>query len=60
MNSQIKISITIPILNEQDSIKNLLESLINQTYKADEIIFSDEGVGILYVSKNTPSAHVNL
>ena len=43
MNSQIKISITIPILNEQDSIKNLLESLINQTYKADEIIFSDGG-----------------
>ena len=38
-----KISVIIPVLNEQDSIENLLYKIINQTYKADEIIICDGG-----------------
>ena len=36
-----KVSVIIPTFNEEKSIKNLLESLINQTEKVDEIIISD-------------------
>lgn len=39
----MKISVIIPVRNEEDSIRVLLDSLLNQTLKPDEIIVTDGG-----------------
>lgn len=39
----MKVSICITVFNEEDSISKLIESLINQTKKADEIVIVDGG-----------------
>ena len=39
----IKVSVVIPALNEADSIRGLLENLLNQTVKPDEIVITDGG-----------------
>jgi len=38
-----KISIAIPVYNEEETILGLLESIYSQSYKPDEIIISDGG-----------------
>ena len=43
MISNKKISVVIPTYNEETSINNLINSLLNQTYKIDEILISDGG-----------------
>ncbi len=39
----IEISVVIPALNEEDSIRRLLEDLLNQTHKPAEIVITDGG-----------------
>lgn len=39
----IKVSVVIPALNEADSIRGLLENLLNQTFKPQEIVITDGG-----------------
>jgi glycosyltransferase involved in cell wall biosynthesis len=39
----MQISVIIPVRNEEDSIRVLLDSLLNQTLKPDEIIVTDGG-----------------
>lgn len=39
----MKISVIIPARNEEKSIGPLIESLLNQTFKADEIVITDGG-----------------
>lgn len=39
----IKFSVIIPLYNKEKEIKNTIESILNQTYKADEIIVVDDG-----------------
>src|SRR6266700_2034234 len=39
----MKISVIIPVLNEEASIRALLESLLNQTLKPAEIVITDGG-----------------
>ena len=39
----MKVSICITVFNEEKSIKKLLESLLNQSKKADEIVIVDGG-----------------
>lgn len=41
MNSNKKITVVVPTFNEEKSIKKLLDTLVNQTHKIDEIIISD-------------------
>ena len=41
MDIKDKISVVIPTLNEEKSIKNTLDSLLNQSYQPDEIIISE-------------------
>jgi len=41
MSSKIKVSILVPVFNGEDSIKNCILSIINQTYENIEIIISD-------------------
>ena len=43
MKTNLKISVIIPILNEEKSLKQLLDSLLKQTLKPDEIIICDGG-----------------
>ena len=43
MKSNIKISVVVPVYNEQDYLKKGVESIINQTYKNLEIILVDDG-----------------
>lgn len=38
-----KVSVIIPCYNSEDTIKNTLQSVINQTYKSIEIIVVDDG-----------------
>jgi len=38
-----KISVIIPVKNEEGSIKDLLDSLLDQTHKPDEIVITDGG-----------------
>lgn len=40
---RIKISVIVPVYNAQETIKNCLNSLINQTFKDFEIICIDDG-----------------
>lgn len=40
--SDIKISVLIPARNEENNIAGCLDSVLNQTYKADEIIVIDD------------------
>ena len=42
-SSTMKISVVIPVRNEEDSIRILLESLLNQTLRPDEIVITDTG-----------------
>jgi glycosyltransferase involved in cell wall biosynthesis len=37
----MKVSLICPIYNEKDSVENLINSMLNQSKKADEIIFVD-------------------
>lgn len=39
----IKFSVIIPLYNKEKEIKNTIQSVLNQTYKADEIIIVDDG-----------------
>ena len=39
----IKFSVIIPLYNKEKEIKNTIEGILNQTYKADEIIVVDDG-----------------
>jgi len=39
----MKISVVATVLNEENSLKTLLDSLVNQTIKADEIVLVDGG-----------------
>jgi glycosyltransferase involved in cell wall biosynthesis len=39
----MKISVVIPVRNEEDSIRSLLDSLLNQTLKPAEIVITDGG-----------------
>ena len=39
----IEISVVIPVLNEEDSIRQLLEDVLNQTFKPAEIVITDGG-----------------
>jgi glycosyltransferase involved in cell wall biosynthesis len=39
----MRISVVIPVRNEEDSIRPLLDSLLSQTVKPDEIIIADGG-----------------
>ena len=39
----IKISVVVPTLNEETNIAKLLDRLLDQTMKPDEIIISDGG-----------------
>ncbi len=41
-NTQIKISVIIPVYNREDTITNCLESVIKQTYAPAEIIVIDD------------------
>jgi len=43
MNSKEIISIVIPVKNEKDKIKNIVEGLYKQTYRPIEVIFVDGG-----------------
>ena len=43
VNSQLKISIIVPVYNVEKYLKKCIESLINQTYKNLEIILVDDG-----------------
>lgn len=40
---QIKIAVAIPVRNEENSIRTLLDSLLSQTRKPDEIVITDGG-----------------
>ncbi|GIW62602.1 MAG: hypothetical protein KatS3mg090_0428 [Patescibacteria group bacterium] len=40
---KIKVSVCTVVLNEEKTIKDLLESLVNQTQRTDEIILIDGG-----------------
>ena len=42
-NSEIKISVIIPVYNVQDYLREFLKSIINQTYKNLEIICINDG-----------------
>lgn len=51
-NKEIKVSIAIPVFNEQGNLSSFIESLLSQTIQPDEIIFcdgesTDETVSIL-------------
>ena len=53
MKTNLKISVIIPILNEEASLKKLLNNLLTQTLKPDEIIIcaggsSDKSISIKY------------
>jgi len=57
----MKISVVIPVRNEATSIRSLLDRLLEQTLKPEEIVITDGGstdntVGIIeeYISKGTP------
>ena len=39
----IKFSVILPLYNKEKEIANTLKSVLNQTYKADEIIVVDDG-----------------
>ncbi len=39
----MKFSVVIPLYNKEKEIKNTIESVLNQSYKADEIIVVDDG-----------------
>ena len=39
----IEVSVVAPALNEEDSIRVLLEDLLNQTLKPTEIVITDGG-----------------
>ena len=43
MNSQKKISVVIPVLNEEKSLPELLSALSSQTFAPNEILFIDAG-----------------
>ena len=38
-----KVSIIVPIYNEEENLRKCIESLINQTYKELEIILINDG-----------------
>ena len=40
---EVKFSVVIPLYNKEKEIKNTIESILNQTYKPDEIIIIDDG-----------------
>jgi len=37
------ISVVVPLYNKEKEIKNTLSSVLNQTYKPDEVIVVDDG-----------------
>jgi glycosyltransferase involved in cell wall biosynthesis len=43
VKTNLKISVIIPILNEEASLKQLLDNLLKQTLKPDEILICDTG-----------------
>jgi len=42
-SKMIKFSVVIPLYNKEKEIKQTIESILNQTYKADEIIVVNDG-----------------
>ncbi len=42
-SSSLKISLVIPLYNEEDSLEKLVESINRQTFQPDEIILVDGG-----------------
>lgn len=43
MPGQMKISVVVPVRDEENSIRELLESLLAQTRPPDEIVVTDGG-----------------
>ena len=43
MKNDVKLSVIIPMYNVQNYVKECLDSLVNQTFKAMEIIVVDDG-----------------
>ena len=43
MPEQTRISVVVPVRDEEDSIRDLLESLLAQTRPPDEIVITDGG-----------------
>src|ERR1700749_4552899 len=41
----MKVSIVVPVRDEEDSIRELLDSLLAQTHPPDEIVITDGGSG---------------
>ena len=61
MKTNLKISVIIPILNEEASLKQLLDNLLKQTLKPDEILICDTGSSdnsILIIGDNTLLIHL--
>lgn len=43
MTEQFKISVVVPVRDEEDSIRPLLDGLLNQSFQPDEILITDGG-----------------